>query len=272
MKHYYVYIHRQNETNIVFYLGRGSNDRARRDDKRSEVWKKYAKLGYSIEFLAENLTKQEAIRIENNYLLNPDISWELCNKKKNPEIVKDLNNILHIIEEWVFYDESSPSCLRWRKDTKGRSKKGNIAGSKTKNGYFEITLQGIRYYVHRLIYVLHNKNIDINKTIDHKDGNNSNNKIDNLQEIDQRQNAQNRKNNRKTKTGFPGVYFNKNKAGNEYYIAGYCDLATKYRYKIFSVKKLGEKIALEQAINFRKQKIEELNANGQQYTDRHLQN
>lgn len=267
---YYVYIHRENISGRVFYIGRGYGDRAfRTASKRSRAWHCIAVNGYSVEFLHQDLTKQEAIDIENSYLKNPDPTWGLCNKKK-AEVVKDLNLILDELNEWFEYDETVSSCLKWKKNTKGKNRTGQSAGSKNKLGYFELTFRGKSYYVHRVIYAIHFNGVDIDKVVDHIDGNSSNNKISNLRQISQRQNTQNRKLNQKeASTGYIGIYLQTNKSGNMYYRSTHYTLDGKLKSKCFSVKKLGTTEALTQAISFRNKSIKDLNELGMDYTQTH---
>lgn len=82
-------------------------------------------------------------------------------------------------------DPSSPS---------GLSRKGKVAGSLKKNGYYEVKFMKKMYMVHRIIYSLYN-NISLEsmkgKVIDHIDGNSLNNAPENLRLVTVRQNAQN---------------------------------------------------------------------------------
>lgn len=267
---YYIYIHREAISGKVFYIGRGYGDRAyRAGNKRSKEWNRVALNGYSVEFLHQDLTKQESVILENKYLNEPDQDWILCNKKK-AEQVKDLNLILDQFNEWFEYDETVPSCLKWKKNTIGKKRAGCSAGSKNKLGYFELKFRGISYYVHRVIYAIKHGGLDTNKVIDHIDGNSSNNKISNLRQISQRQNTQNRKlNKRESSTGYIGVYLQINKSGNMYYKSTYYNLSGKLKSKYFSVKKLGQEEALKQAVEFRNSSIDNLNKVGMSYTLNH---
>ena len=61
-----VYRHRRLDTNEVFYIGIGSNlKRAYNKNKRSKFWKHITnKVEYSVEIIAENLTKELACELE----------------------------------------------------------------------------------------------------------------------------------------------------------------------------------------------------------------
>lgn len=88
--------------------------------------------------------------------------------------------------EYLSYDESSPSCVRWIKDydlsTASRFPKrvGDVFGTITGKGYFRASFNGKPWYVHRMVWLLCNGCIDDNLQIDHIDGDRQNNKISNL--------------------------------------------------------------------------------------------
>lgn len=62
---------------------------------------------------------------------------------------------------------------------RGNRKPGDIAGSKNKQGRLGVSVDGVWYLLHRLIWLYH-KGYLPTTTIDHKDCNCLNNKIDNL--------------------------------------------------------------------------------------------
>ena len=91
------------------------------------------------------------------------------------------------IERFWKEDKKHKKPDRW-KEIKGRNK----------NGYLRITLcltsRRREFLVHRLVYLAYNPDFDIwdsgkENIIDHRDGNPSNNKIENLQNITQQQNT-----------------------------------------------------------------------------------
>jgi hypothetical protein len=77
-------------------------------------------------------------------------------------------------------------------DGKQLFKNNKIAGGIHKSGYRQIKLQNISYPAHRLIWVYHYGNIDVNLQIDHIDGNKDNNSIKNLRLVTAQQNCHNR--------------------------------------------------------------------------------
>jgi hypothetical protein len=254
---YYIYLHKRKDTGIVFYIGRGTKDRAKRGARvRNNEWKKVCEEagGFEIEYIAQNLNLQKAIELENFYLLNPDISWNLTNIKRE-EVVKDLTGLINKLNFYFEYNENSPSCLIWKNKYKtSKIKVGDSAGYFNKShGYYEISVEGNRYYVHRIIYIMHHGEIDNSLVIDHIDKNRCNNKISNLRIVSKSDNVRNRTIIPNTKTNHVGVQFRVNAVGNEYYQASYTEDG-KAKVKLFSVKKLGKEKALQSAIDYRKEK------------------
>lgn len=101
----------------------------------------------------------------------------------------------------------------WKVNSRGKHKKGSVAGcvwkDKARNGenkrmeYILIGLGGKLYKAHRLAWVLTHGYIPYE--VDHRDGNGTNNSIDNLREATHTQNMWNRGKNKNNKSGFKGV-------------------------------------------------------------------
>lgn len=87
--------------------------------------------------------------------------------------------------DYVYYDESSPTCLMWKVDRNGGAKAGDVAGYcyRDKNGKLEstVTINNKDYSPHRLIWCIHNGNLPPYRRIIFKDGNKLNNKVSNLE-------------------------------------------------------------------------------------------
>ena len=166
-----------------------------------------------------------------------------------------------MIADYLVYDETSPTFLRWKKD-QGKKKVGQIAGWIRDDGYGLVRLLGTRYYIHRLIYsLLHNIPID-DKIIDHVDGNPRNNEISNLRITTYSGNQRNRTMSESNTSGMCGV--RKQKSGPyEYWTAEIYIDGGRLR-KNFSILKLGGGNALEQAKLQRKEWEQQHG-----YTERH---
>lgn len=110
--------------------------------------------------------------------------------------------------DYLYYDETSPSCLRW-KVQRGKYKKGDVAGSisgKENNKYWEVSVAGVRAKAHRVIqywfYGVPVGSIEI--PIDHKDRDTLNNKFRNLRAQSMSTNMRNRVSSRGA-SGLKGV-------------------------------------------------------------------
>lgn len=193
MKTYYdkrfcVYIHRRKDTNICFYIGSGNEERPYKKTSRNSRWKKVTlETDYYIEYLAEDLSRTEAIELENWYLENPDISWQLVNVARASE-----NNMLKYDEiyKYLDYSEDSPTYLVWRIQYSERALPGRKVGYSNPDGYYRVKLNNKKYLAHRLVWVLYNKtDLTNDLVIHHIDGNKSNNNPLNLKAVTQQTNA-----------------------------------------------------------------------------------
>lgn len=74
---------------------------------------------------------------------------------------------------------------------------GNIAGSKTSNGYGQVYVSNTAFYAHRIVWTMHFGEIPEGKIIDHINGDKADNRIQNLRLCDKAQNAWNDQSGRK---------------------------------------------------------------------------
>jgi hypothetical protein len=180
--------------------------------------------------------------------------------------------------EHFYYDESSPTCLRWNRDVfRGRhpykfKTKGDVAGNTGKGNCF-IWLYGVPYLAHRVIWEMHNGSItDSELVIDHIDGNGKNNVISNLRLVTNKVNAQNSKLHAHNSSGTCGVSYREleNEHGTTYYywVANWKENG-KYKRRSFSILKYGDDLARTLAEKARAEAIARMNACGESYTVRH---
>lgn len=108
----------------------------------------------------------------------------------------------------LFEYSSVDRGLLWRV-TRSKAKAGHLAGSVDKDGYLIVGIDGYRYKVHRVVYLMFH-GILPDSPIDHADCEKMNNLIGNLRPADHSQNRCNVKLQRVNSTGFKGVHFNKN--------------------------------------------------------------
>lgn len=157
------------------------------------------------------------------------------------------------LSELFLYDETSPSCLRWKVSRGNKIKVGDIAGSVDRKGYYELgwSTQGARYrtYAHKAIcLIVHGT---VGDETDHEDQDVSNNKSSNLRSVTRTVNRLNSKVRVDSLSGITGVvpHYDKN---NEHtaWIACYSEGGIRKR-KHFPFSKHSPSDALSLAIECR---------------------
>ena len=135
--------------------------------------------------------------------------------------------------EYLAYDETSPSCLRWVRPHKySKMRVGDPAGCLDTHGYYAVKNLGELHAAHRIIWELHNGPIPDGMEIDHKDVDKTNNRIDNLRLATKNNNNHNRPRFRNNVSGYKGVsWYSRGKCWAAYIAAygtrkflGYFDL------------------------------------------------
>lgn len=159
--------------------------------------------------------------------------------------------------EYLYYDESSPSHLRWALDKGPRAKEDSIAGSQRNDGYWVIRLDRKLYLVHRLVWIINKGDItDPSLVINHIDNNPSNNNILNLELCTRKDNSNRAKMHtgrglRSDNTsGINGIRESNSGQGNLYAVVYYTTEGVQ-RKKHFSYTKLGKDKAWEEAKLFK---------------------
>jgi hypothetical protein len=99
--------------------------------------------------------------------------------------------------------------LYW-KQTKRGINLSKPAGTMRKNGYVQISVNRKIYLAHRLVFLMYHGYLP--KEVDHIDGNEANNAIENLRLATPSQNMRNRGKQSNNKSGFKGVSWDKRKA------------------------------------------------------------
>jgi hypothetical protein len=171
-------------------------------------------------------------------------------------------------EQWkdVFeYCETSPSGVVWK--INGNNKvKGRSVGYQTTHGHWKCEYNNKSISLHRVIYYLHHGILDCEQVVDHIDGNASNNAICNLRLVERVINSRNKKISLNNTVGFAGVH------EQHSFIANWSE-GGRQKSKKFNVKNYANiDEARQAAIDFRIQKIQEMNQRGAGYTDRHIFN
>lgn len=98
--------------------------------------------------------------------------------------------------------------LHWKKKrANGKIKAGAVAGCTNERGYVQLHIGNKIYYAHRIIYLLVTG--ELPEYIDHRDGNQGNNHIDNLRPCTLSQNQYNRKAKKESVTGKKGIAYDR---------------------------------------------------------------
>lgn len=252
-----VYVHKDKE-GVVRYVGSGTIRRAYLNYSNSGRGEQYARFvkangRLEVEIIDECLSKLASEELERELFDEyRDTILNCCRPSSTKNITKSM------FEEYLYYDESSASCLRWKTDSaavfdtvkiKANSEAGNLH---KRSGYYVLNLQGERYRVHRIVCVLHG--LEVNGfVIDHKDRNRSNNCIDNLRVVSQKQNSQNLGLTSRNTSGIQGVRYDKQ--GNRF-VANWNE-NEKQKFKHFPIKNYpSHEDAFNAACDYRKLMIE----------------
>lgn len=182
------------------------------------------------------------------------------------------------LEEYFYYDESSPSSLRWKKDmTTGEhnSRKNARAGDEVgswaassynkHNGAWITSLKKKRLKVHRIIYRLFYGDLSSDDVIDHVNGNPRDNKIENLRKVSQKVNMRNTKKRDNNTSGVTGVEFYDRPNRSPYFVACWRDNDGRKVSKSFATSVHGKEGAFIKAVLARNEALEALG----DYTETH---
>lgn len=124
---------------------------------------------------------------------------------------KNFNLTAERVRDLFSYDQQT-GILKRRIQSAQNTKVGDIVGSLEKSGYLRGWVDNRQYLIHRLIW-LHVYGEWPISTIDHIDGNKSNNRIENLRDVPVGVNGQNKsKPNKNSSTGLLGVSWRKDVA------------------------------------------------------------
>ena len=269
---YCVYGHYLASNDTLFYVGKGRRGREK-SKARSKIWKEFTSdKEWYVKIFKQGLTNKEATQLESEYIAlykQQLINVTVLRKDRLPLSEVALNFEIN---------ESFPTGLAWKNSNgsntpKARRKAGDIAGTvkylkSGKPKSCEVFYKGFCYLTHRVIWFLTYNEDPGEYVIDHIDGNPLNNRISNLRKITYEMNSRNRSKQSNNTSGVSGVYLSNNGYGQAYYTAK-ITVNDKSRVKYFPIAKYGTDEALRLAIEWRKQKLQELNQQGAGYTDRH---
>lgn len=183
-------------------------------------------------------------------------------------VLMDFNDI------W-YYDENSPSGIRWKIDVWSgedyRAKRvsvGDVAGTLGKKGYWNVISKKHAYRVSRVIWSMRYGEIARGLQVDHINKIRSDNRIENLRLVTNQVNKMNSgiyANNSSGKTGVRFIMM----GTTLYCCATWAELSRKRKCAYYSTKKYGLLPAFKMACERRDREIELLNEQGGSYTESH---
>lgn len=193
MNKYYIYTHSFNGN--IFYVGKGSGNRAFSTKNRSKSWNSFVKDidgNFKIEIVKYNLSEDEAYALESQLIAeNPHV----LNIAKDSSKI-DYDNI--DFKSYFYYDETSPSCLRFKKNNNAINPKhkrfvGDVAGyckfyANGKPQEWTIRIGSVSYRGHIVVLLINDIIIEKDKVINHVDNNPHNNCLSNLEVCTQSEN------------------------------------------------------------------------------------
>ena len=108
-----------------------------------------------------------------------------------------MKNLNINLNNYFYYDESSPTCLRYNYNTSNnKSKKGKHTGTSTGNNYYKVCvmIEGKKKYLqaHNVVWWLHNGDIPKGYIIDHINHVKTDNRISNLRLVTESENQWNK--------------------------------------------------------------------------------
>lgn len=249
---YCVYYH-LDSNDVVRYVGSGNLKRSTRSSNRNAEWHKlFDQSPFKVELVKTGLTRTEALKLETTLIGTH--SETVVNRKFSADEVKELS--YEILSELFEISSNSASGLIWKVKSGryGRYPAGSVAGSlcgKPNKRYWSVNTKLGILAVHRIVYLLAHQNICSMQVIHHKDGNSTNNNIENLEQVSQSVNVY--KTDVKPKGKVLGVSIRTHKGIPSRAVARFCFEPNKETRANFSVKDYGSiEKAFEAACEWRK--------------------
>lgn len=176
-------------------------------------------------------------------------------------------------EDYYLYDETSPTCLRWKTDRiVGRGyikvKAGDVAGHLSGDGYYHVGLKvdGVnkKFKVHDIVFQIMVGGRTKGLYLDHINRIRVDNRVCNLREVTSQQNSHNLT--QIKDYSIKGVYLSKRTYGDRW-VAEWAELDGTRKTKSYSCNKYSSEVAENLAIADRKSAEARINLNGGMYND-----
>jgi hypothetical protein len=108
------------------------------------------------------------------------------------------------LREWLHYDPTT-GHITWLRKNSNRAVVGSIAGHVDQRGYRRVSIETRKLLAHRVAWAIHYGADPGEMEIDHRDGNKSNNRIDNLRLATKPNNGHNARTRSDNTSGVKGV-------------------------------------------------------------------
>jgi hypothetical protein len=135
--------------------------------------------GFTIDIYKDNLSNAEALKLEEELLVNPEPDWQLINQ----HVFRSIDYNRRDWNELFEYDETSKSCLRWKK-SRYPKRIGKEVGSYHQcgsTGYWNVNVDGRMHKIHRIIWVMFNGHLEDDMLINHINNDCKDNRLVNLE-------------------------------------------------------------------------------------------
>ena len=253
---HYVYV-LKDKFGVIRYIGEGRKDRINSKDRYQQEYFDILSDNGKLEKLHDCLTKEQAKRIENDYLDEylgkVTNEWKLVNKAGS----RKQRKILYTeVADHFGTDFSNPLILVSKYTTSNKSREvGKHIGTLDRySGYYKVMFNGVQCKSHRLLWVLYNKtDLDPFIVINHINGVKDDNRPENLEAVSSAENSfKTDKKKLSLVSNERGISVSFDKTGLEIYRSTFTDIFTdKRKAASFSASKYGKEGALFLARLFR---------------------
>lgn len=120
-----------------------------------------------------------------------------------------MNECEKSIKKWSDIFSYSDGVLKWKMRPARGVRAGDAAGYVRPDGYMRVKCMGRQYYVHRIVWEMHNGPIPEDMEVDHVNHVRTDNRIENMRLVSRLVNCKNRKLNGNNTSGFCGVSWQK---------------------------------------------------------------
>lgn len=251
---YYVYGHYTKDSGRLFYIGKGTGNRAWRTTNRSKAWHDIVtRSGYTYKILQSNLDSNAALLLERELII------ENKDSVINSRLPTTVNTYSYDdISNMFYYDKESESGLRWKVDrldslNRVRKYKDKMAGSKN-DRYWCVEYMGKSIPVHRIIFFLSNPDMDWELDVDHINGNGFDNRVENLRLVDKSTNMKNRILPNKTGNSYVSL-IDTPKLGRKHYLLKIPVKGKRQEYRFYFSDHITQLYALHLCLKLKEEKM-----------------